>query len=260
MDKSINLSVTGLCNGDCEFCSVQPWMDHNYSYHMSLEEVEDFIYYSKLSNYKFKRIGIIGGEPLLWKNQMEGLKLLYAANLTENIRITTNGLVLNRRNKELIDSILPYIHELKISKYIGNEKNIKFALKNFPQKKIKVVPQIDRFVSPKVFIPNSLPADCRCRVFSVSNGRVDVCSPVRTMGYLFPELNPITFESEGFTIPEVSLNKYSVPLQKDYLSEFKNLDRFNQPYCQACIANAKIHKKVRIVKNQVDGGDDIVVS
>lgn len=254
MNASINLLVTGLCSGGCEFCSVQPWMDCNYSYHMSLKEVDDFIYYSRLSNYKFKRIGIIGGEPLLWKHQREGLKVLYEANIAESIRITSNGLIINERNKELLDSILPYIHELKISKYIGNEKNIKFALKNLPKEKIKIVTQIDRFVTPTEFISNSLPADCGCRVFSVSKGRVDACSPVRTMGYLPPESNPITLKTEGFIILEDEADKYSTELRKNYLDHFKTMDRFSQPYCQACIANAKIHKKVRIVENQVGGG------
>ena len=251
MDISFNILVTSACNGKCEFCSVMPWMNYNKGYQMSLEEIERFIYYSKLSNYKFKQVGVLGGEPLLWKNLTAGIKLLDEANLTPMLNIISNGLVINEKNRGLIDSILPYINKLKLSKYKGNETNIEFALKNFSNKKIEILQQEDGRVSPTKFIQNSLPATCRCRVFSYSNGRVDICSPARTMGYLPPESNPITLQSENFIILEDSLDKYSVHLQKNYLDNFKNINRFNQKYCQACVANTNIHKKIPVVKNKV---------
>lgn len=248
-NERVAFLVTASCNGGCKRCSVRPWMEANRGYHMSLEEVAEFIIHSRMSGYNFREITLAGGEPLLWDHLLNGAALLKNSGIANAVCVITNGLMVNGANHDMISELCERVDTIWISQYLGNEDNVKYGLEHF--EKIQSRQQVNRPVTPDHFVTSSLPAVCICRGRGYAHGKVTICAPVRTMGYLHPELNPITFGNEGcYGINYVLTTK----LKEGFLSHFDDIERMNQQYCQACVANKRIHSGIGFVENEVNCG------
>ena len=90
----LGIMTHSTCNLSCEHCTVMPWMVKHKKkpYEMTKENIANFIYWSKKSDYFFNLIVLSGGEPLIWKDLLESLKLLHPekGKLYNTFRIQTN--------------------------------------------------------------------------------------------------------------------------------------------------------------------------
>jgi uncharacterized Fe-S cluster-containing radical SAM superfamily protein len=77
---------------------------------------------------RFKRIGIIGGEPLLHPNIIKIMSDLRKLWPSAHITLHTNGILLAKKNSELIDAIIHNNIMVKVS--VHNEKLFDGAVKN----------------------------------------------------------------------------------------------------------------------------------
>jgi len=96
--KRLVIWVTSVCNLSCKFCNQRYTMDNNKDYQMPLEEVNYIVDSCKSRGIRFNIIEVTGGEPTLWVNIKEGIKLLN--QITDTLTLVTNG-----NNPELVISL-----------------------------------------------------------------------------------------------------------------------------------------------------------
>jgi hypothetical protein len=99
--ERMHLAACVPCQYDCVDCSHASVRQQFKGYQLNLDDLREFIRHTEESRYLIKLLDLTGpGEPLLWKNLKEGLKLLHASPAIEEVRIVTNGLALSRLNDE----------------------------------------------------------------------------------------------------------------------------------------------------------------
>jgi hypothetical protein len=231
--------VTSDCNGECKHCSVRPWMNFHKKdpYHLSMEDLNEFIYYTVKSHYNFDRITLVGGEPLMWKNLLVGIQILKTAFPKTKIKIITNGLLMTEQNKSKIEQIARYIDIFSISRYHGNAENIDFAKKLLPLQTYTTDGRTRRVPSTK--LPSKIPPTvCECSTFTISGNRINFCSPMRTMGFLPPE---------SITDDFAHLSRI---LSINFMDFFKGFKPVWMP-CRVCVGNVSIRKYCKQVQNIV---------
>lgn len=234
--KTFRINTTSLCNAWCKHCNAVPWMKANPDYHLSLDDIDNWIKYSKESGYKFGNVILTGGEPLLWKNVVDGVKKLKNSRLIHRLIMYTNALAVNEDNLDMIGQILENISILRVSRYIGNEHKIKLIRDNFPKNKIKVVNKTKFIALPMKPIPNTLPAKCTCHAYDLTGSNISLCGPAKNI------ICRVGWNQEDFS--------YIIePLKRDYLTRLSKIPKRNQPYCQYCVGNSKVRKEMRKVLN-----------
>jgi organic radical activating enzyme len=227
----IKLLVTSDCDAQCPHCSVRPWMLRHNGYHMSMDEVQKFIDVSKKSGYEYDSIPLLGGEPMIWDNILNGIRLLKSSGITKKIKITTNGLTFIEKYKVRNDNILQLIDNLTFSLYHGNAKNLQFIYDNHREylDKIKVYNGTERFINPVKPMRQSRPAKCACKGYTVFDDKVGFCSPAITMC--------------------VDDNLW-VPLRPGFIEDVENIKgKYKWRSCTLCIGNVKVRKRCNKVKN-----------
>lgn len=116
--ERIEYSITDKCNLNCAYCCHYAPIADSY-YVKELQFYEDISRLSVLTNSgkKLGTLGILGGEPLLHPQFIEFC--IYSRMLLpySRIRVTTNGLLLNKLNKRDLVMLRRYDIELLISKY-----------------------------------------------------------------------------------------------------------------------------------------------
>lgn len=108
----ITLFTNSVCNLSCSECIMKFQMTKEYEgrvhndwkYQMSIQEVKDFVYFSEASNYVFD-IVLSGGEPMLWKNLEEGLKILRKSSCVNRIIMFSNGMQYKRMNQNIVNML-----------------------------------------------------------------------------------------------------------------------------------------------------------
>ena len=225
----VTFLTTASCNGKCRYCSVRPWMEKHKGYQMPLQDVVDFVFYSRESGYKYKQINFGGGEPFLWGNILSAAEIIQNGNITESIVVNTNGLLIDVAHKAFISELSRLVSRIQISRYIGNESNVLYGVDNF--EKVTSVPQVRRPITPTKPVPGTLPAKCQCIGRGFAHGEVSICAPARSMGGL----------------------ESGIPLKQSYLSEFGD-ERENQACCQVCVGNVNIHPHIKWYENEVLNG------
>lgn len=237
---SLSIKTTSLCNLRCKHCSVIPWMDANPNWHTSLEDIEKLIKYSRDAGYMFDFLLLSGGEPLLWKNVVEGTKLIKQAGIMYSLVFLTNGIALFD-DLDKVFEIISYVNVFRIARYERNTEIIKRFLEVIRDKpfshKVMIEDRKDHFISPTEPIPNSLPAECFCDAYAMSNGCIDICGPSRCIAH-----------RQGWNLNDSP--EMSTPISENFLDYFKNEDRFNKKWCQYCIANKKVSSAVEVYHNE----------
>lgn len=186
--KSVELNVIEICNRSCSFC---PRSDielyPNSKYHMSLDTVKSIGSDLQEINYS-GRISFAGfGEPLLYKNLPEAIKILKdKIHNVKLIEITTNGDFLT---KEKIEELaIAGCHRLTVSMYdrdISKEINalsknidIQIAFKHCYEQRfeLNLVNRVDIFKKENVLSRN---ARCNLPCYKMLidyNGDVLICA------------------------------------------------------------------------------------
>ena len=230
MRPAVSIKTTSVCQATCDACIARQWMSESAGFHMSLEDLEDFVRYSSDAGYVYRYIILSGGEPLLWQNLREGVELLHKAGLTKQLKLFTNGLAIQESRLDLIDHVLKHLTVLRVSTYEGNEENVDLLKSSFPDaRNIRLYRGADRVVSPAIEdapkpVPGSVPAACACPNFSVIGGRIFLCSGSHFV------IGSLGWDPEAFPYIETEVGP-------DFLSAFQGIDRLSQPFCQFCVSN-----------------------
>ena len=209
-------------------------MNHHKSvgeeYHFSLDDVDRFLFYTKISGYHFDMLRITGGEPLLWENLLEGLKRFKRSQLIGKITIVSNGLEVKEENRDKLVEVTKRA-KVFISQYSGNEDNVQFAMDNFPSDKIRVS-GVSYYCLPKVLMEDVLPTFCRCVGATIYKDGVSFCSPVRTMGFL----NPVDKYGVGDELAASLCTRFRI----GYMNHFDKLRKYNWSFCRQCVGNKRL--------------------
>lgn len=194
---------------------------------MSLDEVGTFIQFTKDSEYApFESIIISGGEPLLWGNLEEGVKLLKESGLAKRLNIFSNGI-----NGQIVTpELLGNITTLRLSKYAGNADMLSDLVDRFGTGHINVVDRTNHTPIPTVPLEGVLPAKCGCEGYALCDGVMYACPMVPAVAK--------EIRSQISDFPETYQPLW--PCWAESLAEF---DRGNHVLCRACIGNHRVRAK-----------------
>jgi cyclic pyranopterin phosphate synthase len=127
----LRISITDRCNFRCFFCMPD---GHEYQFFpreelLTFEEIERFV--KALVPLGVRKVRLTGGEPLLRKNIEKLVELLSKIEGVEDISLTTNGFLLQKRAKSLKEAGLKRItvslHSLRddvLSELVGREVKV----------------------------------------------------------------------------------------------------------------------------------------
>ena len=92
--EHMHLAACVPCQYDCVDCAHDGMRNKFSGYHLNLDDLREFIRCTEESRYLVKLLDLTGpGEPLLWRNLKEGLRLLHKSPAIRKVRIVTNGSV-----------------------------------------------------------------------------------------------------------------------------------------------------------------------
>lgn len=129
-------------------------MSKDRKYEMSLDELTVFIDVTEKSSYKFHYM-LTGGEPLLWKNLKEGVRLLRQSASCNYLYLFTNLL-----NYEVLDDeVMSNLNCIKVSRYTINEDEIHEVQKRYGNK-VKVYDRREFWINPKEKVDTNTPVIC----------------------------------------------------------------------------------------------------
>lgn len=109
--RSVYFSVTGRCNLNCAFCTMNSGPDVSVENDLSLDEITAMLI-PKLEKINPRKIVITGGEPLVRKDAEEIIKAFALKFGKQRIILQTNGLLLT---EEWLMRLAEYIGILEIS-------------------------------------------------------------------------------------------------------------------------------------------------
>jgi len=205
-------------------------MDAKKGWETSLQDIEDLIHYSEISEYHFKRIIFSGGEPLLWSNLEYSIKLIKRSRISDDLYMYTNALAVNKHNIDWFKNICSLLDGVIVSKYENNKENIDLILKeNIPN--VSIINRDRFYILPKEPIENTLPADCRCAAFGMIGDIITLCSFQDHMIY-YQGWNPNDFKDQ------------TVKIGENYLDKFENVNPFERVMCSYCFGNMKVKNEL----------------
>lgn len=217
----LHLFVTTACGAFCPHCNQRGIMKQHFGYHMSLDEIKKLIEATAASGYgPFRDVIVSGGEPLLWNNLEDGIRMLFEAKIGP-IRIFTNGLHC------VPETIVPMVKEFRVSRYDWNQQSVQ-SLREKLGKKIRVVNRQKHFHVPLGrYGLETLPEECGGQGCVVFQGKIYPCCNAMS--------TPLWLQDENENIP-------SCDIQPGYreLTLF-NLKRMSE-FCRGCIGNKKVQQ------------------
>jgi molybdenum cofactor biosynthesis enzyme MoaA len=123
--ERMHLAVCVPCQYDCLSCSHQAMRYKFRGYDLPLDHLQEFIHFTETSGYLIRKLQLTGpGEPLLWKNLKEGLRLLRASPAIGEICIISNGLSIHR----IDDETWKNLDQVQISLYPAFNKSERLNL------------------------------------------------------------------------------------------------------------------------------------
>ena len=232
--------VCSDCQYDCINCGHSSFRSVYKNYHMSIPELNRFLYYTEKSNYYIREAYLHGpGEPTLWKNLNEGIKILHESNVVGGIGMITNGVSLYRIKEETFQ----YIDRIRISVYPDAKKNdfITYLQQKFPEKiKLEVFKQ---FMSkPNREYPDSIPCTCACPVPVFVKNNFFYCS-----GTIFDAA-----KLKGVDV--FDCHEVYTELKENYLDNY-SIGNFD--LCKYCISNGNICKQLKSYNHKLFKGLDV---
>ena len=223
----MSLYVTSACGLRCEECIMMGLMDSQRSYQMSLHELEYFIKVSEASGYRFDLV-LTGGEPTLWKNFAQGVKLLRYSAICNSLTLFTNAMSID----PLTEDAVACLDGIRISDYNTSSENVA-ALKARFGAKVRVVDRQEFWANPREAVPNSLPAQCLNPEILLANYQVYACP-----------------HSAAIAASNGSMARLSNPLSKDFLRGLLRIKLEQQrEVCSHCISNNCVRTQQKRVAN-----------
>ncbi len=237
----LSFYVTSKCNNRCRYCATAGVRRNYPQYHMTLCEVEDFLDALTEHDVTIGRIGITGGEPLLWPDLLPAVWMLKQSRRVRNVRILTNGKLLHTFSaKQLRDidgiriSVVNrsiarlYMRQRKrLGRKVSFESHLKFTI--FPRKYISKLVQ------------EAWPARCRCFFPTYYNWQLFVCGGV----LLESSQNDLIHVPEWASAAITDENPFRVVGDRR---------AFNMMACTACLANAGMHFKKELWSSEHEDG------
>lgn len=235
----ISIKTTSLCQLRCKNCFVVKWMNKYPSFHWSIGSVKNFINATHKSGYHFKIVLLSGGEPLLWKNIIEGTRLIKQSGITDCVKILTNSVAVTEKNIGWFSDVIENIDNVRISRYIGNDRSIEIIKQIFPNdERIHISDKTEFLIQTDQPIPDSTPAVCHCDYPTVFGDNIDVCGGMR-----FLSLNNRIKVDPSMV----------VKIRTKYLDYFSSKEcmekKLNQEACKYCMVNKNVIDKLKKEKN-----------
>jgi organic radical activating enzyme len=226
--RVFNIITTAKCNGGCNDCHTARWMRERADYDLSMDELRALTYWTRASGYKYELLSLSGGDPSLWSNLIPGVKHLRKSNLFKKICAVTNGIEWHN-----FEPVIDYLDYISVSQYNGNEKETSEFKAKYPDK-VNLINQTIRHIPPTTPIPDSLPARCHCRGWSITGSKVWACNCAETLITML-----------GFSIDEYCA--FFSPLRRNYLEKLEHSNFYKMRICQYCIGNDKVYTKTPVV-------------
>ena len=223
MKTRLYIWVTSDCNLSCPYCSQAYTMRQHKGYQMDLQEIHSIVNSCKERGLYFDIIEITGGEPSLWKNIEEGVKLF--AEICDMVTLATNG-----NNPELILSL-----GLKTWIVSASQATPKQMKKYEPVKHKLTINSHTHKKAPDHPVFNSLPAICCSRVTPQGEAQV-------SMQYL---KGNVYYCCDAFAHTEYVEESDSIvcSFEDDFLVKYKD-KKYDQKICQYCLCNQNVWKTI----------------
>lgn len=236
IEEGLSIKTTMRCQRRCKNCTVVPLMDAYPDYEMCMSDLTSLIEMSTKNNIQWKYILLSGGEPLLWDRVVNGARYLYHSRITNDLKLLTNAMAVSEDTLGVIEELLSIVDHFRVSRYNNNGAQIDLLRKHFGSR-IEVEDRSVHIIPPIEPVKDSLPADCRCKAYSMFNGFIDSCGPARTIhAWIDRPLRGYMYGQPPFLCRIYDFKKYFVDVP---------LDRYSLNACQYCIANAKVQKYLK---------------
>lgn len=233
--KQLTIVTTTECSLNCPLCCNREVAKQSPGYHMRLDELDSLLRYLKDSTVRTVHsklnIYLSGGDPTVWNNMEEGIKMLLESNIVASIVVCTNGLKWERLLKDdLIDRVI-----LKVSEYSNvNEQRIqqlsdymagRYRTNREYRRRIHIT-KIRHDILPDQPHSGVLPADCCCPRPTYYQGMISPCYNVHHLSLRL-----------GRQQPDAEL---ICKLNEDYYDRFKDFG-FDADICAACWSNQNLY-------------------
>lgn len=234
--RRIIFQVCSDCQNNCQFCNSKHLIDIYKNYHLTIQELNKFIYYTKKSNYYYNKILLYGpGEPTLWDNLNEGIKILYNSGITDNICMYSNGVSIDNIKEETWS----YLNNIRFSIYPStkNKKYLREIQKKYGKNKISEV-HIHSFYSYLTKKQKgNIPCKCLCPGPTFIKDKIFFFCHCPSLFTAAKIMGVNIFDYE---------NIYS-KLKENYLVEIE--DEIEQTrdfeFCKYCVANSNVVSSLR---------------
>ena len=232
------LEVCSTCQYDCKYCCHEEAINLYKNFHLTLEELDKFLYYTKKSKYFIKEICIHGlGEPTLWKHLNEGIKILHESEVIGGIVMLSNGASI----KNIEEETFGYTSKIRISNYPDSNKNdLLLSLKErFPEKII--IEDIQEFQKPpdRPYL-GTIPCKCICPLPTFIKDKIFYCN-----GSAFGAA-----KLKGVNV--FDCHEVYCELKENYLEDFMFNKERNYDLCQYCRSNSNIAKHLKSCKHGIN--------
>lgn len=219
------LEVSSPCQNDCELCAHADLMRHIKGYQLSLEKLDRFLFYTERSNYFIRSLSIHGpGEPFLWKDLNEGLRMLKRSPAIGWVTMVTNGLLLDR----ITDDGMACLDRLFISVYANyNRHELINAFRAKHRTKVSLWDGTyfwEHAADPRQTAPAT--GGCNC------------VGPMLYDDRIFPYCGPPLFgAARAKGVDPLAIPNISVPVGPNYLSLYNARLVGRMDICRYCWAN-----------------------
>jgi len=223
---NLYFEVCSPCQNNCKDCAHKELIASTYNFHLSLQELKKFIECTKQSNYFIEELSIHGpGEPTLWRDLNEGLKMIYESKIANKIIITSNGHSLDRLN----DASWNYITSVNVSHY----PDIKVDLSKY-KSKIKIIEATEFRSLPTRRYPNTIPCPCA------------VPGPMFMKDKIFLSCGPPIYDAA--LLAKVGIlddKRLWTPLEVNYMDKYDKKLTGNLSLCEYCFGNLNIKADIK---------------
>jgi len=121
--KRLLLEVCSPCQNTCKFCAHLEMRDFDPGFQLDLDEMEKLIARLNTTGCRINELNIHGpGEPLLWKDFNQAIRIIKKSNIANCVFVVTNGLRLDRIEEdvwECLSSMRGQRAPVLISRYPG---------------------------------------------------------------------------------------------------------------------------------------------
>jgi hypothetical protein len=234
----IFLEVCSPCQYNCKNCQHSSFREVYKDYHLTLDELERFIFYTKKSKYYIREVCLHGpGEPTLWKCLNEGIEILHESEVIGGILIISNGASIG----DIEEKTFEYIGKIRISDYPDVKENdlLSSLQKRFPEKiEMRGISKFSEMPNKKYI--DSIPCSCECPIPMFIKDKIFYCN-----GGVFDAA-----KLKGVNI--FDCHEIYTDLREDYLDDFIPGKKRNYDLCQYCFCNQNITKYLKSYKHKIN--------